>query len=81
MFASRVVRFASQNEEKTLIDTARYAAESLFKRPQAQEGSNAQKLRDFRSRQILRKREVKLAELQQRLEKRAVDPAVTSFFR
>lgn len=64
-----------------MIDTARHAAEGLFKRPDAGEGSNAAKLRDFRSRQILRKREIKLAELQQRLEKRAADPAVTLFFR
>jgi hypothetical protein len=64
-----------------MINTASHAAEGLFKRPDAEEGSNAAKLQDLRSRQILRKRETKLAEMQQRLEKRIVAVGRTSFFR
>ncbi|KGD86203.1 MULTISPECIES: hypothetical protein [Rhizobium/Agrobacterium group] len=65
-----------------MIKTTRHAAEGLFKRPDPAEGSDAAKLQDFRSRQVLRKRETKLAEMQQRLEKRATDTVgLTSFFR
>lgn len=56
-----------------MINTTRHAAEALFKRSDAEEGSDAAKLRVFRSRQALRKRETKLTEMQQRLEKRAAD--------
>ncbi|TCV70000.1 hypothetical protein EDE05_11115 [Neorhizobium sp. R1-B] len=65
-----------------MINTASHAAAGLFKRPDAEEGSNAAKLQDLRSRQILRKRETKLAEMQQRLEKRVVGAVrLPSFFR
>ena len=57
-----------------MINSARHAAEALFNCSNAEEGSDAAKLRAFRSREALRKRETKLAEMQQRLEKRAADP-------
>ncbi|WP_105384557.1 hypothetical protein [Neorhizobium alkalisoli] len=64
-----------------MIDTVSHAAEGLFKRPDAKEGSNAAKLQDLRSRQILRRRETKLTEMQQRLEKRVASVGLTSLFR
>lgn len=62
-------------EDAIMINTTRHAAEGLFKRSDPEVGSAAAKLRDFRSRQVLRKREMKLAEMQQRLKKRAADTA------
>ncbi|TCU15143.1 hypothetical protein [Rhizobium sullae] len=52
-----------------MIDTTRHAAESLFRRT-APEGSNAAKLQDVRTRQILRMRERRPVEMQQRVENR-----------
>ncbi|WEX88023.1 hypothetical protein PZN02_000473 [Sinorhizobium garamanticum] len=52
-----------------MMNTARLAAENLF-RPAAPEGSNATKLQKIRARQILRMRERRPVERQQRLEKR-----------
>ncbi|MGK6315558.1 hypothetical protein [Neorhizobium sp. DT-125] len=64
-----------------MINTARHTAEGLFKRPDVEDGSNAAKLRDFRSRQILRTREMKLTEMRQRLDKRADPAAPPALFR
>ncbi|MGR9170625.1 MULTISPECIES: hypothetical protein [Rhizobium] len=65
-----------------MINITRHAAEGLFKRSGPENGSDAAKLRDFRSRQALRKREMKLAEMQQRLERRVAGTvAPASFFR
>ncbi|TCU29035.1 hypothetical protein EV130_102215 [Rhizobium azibense] len=52
-----------------MIDTTRHTAQSLFQRV-APEGSNAAKLQDIRARQILRMRELRPVERQQRLENR-----------
>lgn len=72
----------SRTEDTIMINITRHAAEGLFKRSDPAEGSDAAKLRDFRSRQVLRKREMKLAEMQQRLEKRSADTVgLTPFFR
>ena len=52
-----------------MMNTARHTAESLF-RPAAPEGSNAEKLKKIRAREVLRMRERGPAERQRRLEKR-----------
>lgn len=52
-----------------MINTARHAAESLF-RPAAPEDSNATKLQKIRAQQVLRERERRPVERQQRLDKR-----------
>ncbi len=54
-----------------MIDTVRHAAQNLFRKPDAEEGSNAAKLQELRHRQALRSREIKLAQKQERLQKRA----------
>lgn len=46
------------------------SAKSFFKKAKAAPGSDAAKLEDIRSRQILRRREARPAEIQQRLAKR-----------
>jgi predicted component of type VI protein secretion system len=55
----------------SMIDTVRHAAQNLFRKPDAEEGSNAAKLQEFRQRQALRSRELKLAQKQERLQRRA----------
>jgi hypothetical protein len=54
-----------------MIDTVRHAAQNLFQKPNAEEGSNAAKLQEVRNRQALRSRELKLAQKAERLQKRA----------
>lgn len=44
------------------IDVTRHAAESLFRSPDADTGSNAEKLLNLRKRLQLRKRELRLTE-------------------
>lgn len=55
-----------------MISRTLHAAESLFKRTDAEHGSDAAKLQDIRSRLALRKRETRMAERQHRLERRVV---------
>ncbi|MBB4278896.1 hypothetical protein [Rhizobium mongolense] len=62
-----------------MIDTTRHTAESLFRRP-APEGSNAAKLQDIRARQILRMRERRPVERQQRLENRTRSANLLTLF-
>ncbi|MBX4957564.1 MULTISPECIES: hypothetical protein [Rhizobium] len=65
-----------------MTNTTRHAAESMFKRSKPEQGSDAAKLQDFLSRQALRRRATKLAEMQQRLEKRTAGTVgLASFFR
>lgn len=64
-----------------MINKTLHAAESLFKRTGAEQGSDAAKLQDFRARQVLRLRETKLAEMKQRLEKRNSSPCSYVFAR
>ena len=52
-----------------MIDTPRLAAENLFRRA-TPEGSNAAKLQEIRTRQVVRMRRLKPLERQQRIEKR-----------
>ena len=58
-----------------------HTAESLFKRPSADQGSDAAKLQVFRSRQALRMREAKVSERHQRLEKRIEKGGSAMFIR
>lgn len=58
-------------------DTPRHAAENLFLPPDAEKGSNAEKLRKLRSRLQLRKRELRLVERQARQDKRAGRPSLS----
>jgi ElaB/YqjD/DUF883 family membrane-anchored ribosome-binding protein len=69
------------NEDTTMINKTLHAAESLFKRTGAEQGSDAAKLQEFRARQVLRKRETKLTEIKQRLEKRNSGPCSSVFAR
>ncbi|MCX8999606.1 hypothetical protein NOF55_21095 [Rhizobiaceae bacterium BDR2-2] len=50
--------------------TPRRAVEDLFRVPDADRGSNAEKLQNLRKRLQLRKRELRVEERQQRLDKR-----------
>lgn len=61
-----------------MIDITRHSAESLFRRPAA-EGSNAAKLEEVRARQVLKSRERKPAERQERLQRRTETPGSTVF--
>ena len=65
-----------------MITTNQYAAKALFARPRPEAGSNAAHLQAFREKRALQREETRLAEKQQRLEKRRTDPTGTpSFFR
>jgi hypothetical protein len=57
-----------------MTDTLRHAAQNLFRKPDAEEGSNAAKLQEIRNRQALRSRELKLAQKEERLQRRAAQP-------
>lgn len=57
-------------EDANMTQTIRNAAENLFRRPKAGDDSNAARLEDVRNRQALRRREQKLAEKQERLDRR-----------
>ncbi|TWF48070.1 hypothetical protein FHW37_109133 [Neorhizobium alkalisoli] len=52
-------------------------AKNMFRRPDAEPGSDAAKLQAVRDRQILRQRERKLAERHERNQKRANHPLAT----
>jgi hypothetical protein len=55
-----------------MITRTTNAAENLFKQPVAEQGSNAAKLHDIRSRLALRDRETRAADRTYRLERRVV---------
>lgn len=61
-----------------MIQTARTAAENLFKRPVADKASDAGKLQEFRSTQLLRKQEIRRDELSERLQKRRHENAAAA---
>ncbi|RWX79157.1 hypothetical protein EPK99_11365 [Neorhizobium lilium] len=63
-----------------MVQTARSAAEDLFKRPDPDKASDAGKLQDFRSGQSLRKQEARRDELQERLEKRRTGASPSAVF-
>lgn len=65
-----------------MLPTNHHTVKTLFARPSPEAGSNAARLQEFHNRRALQREEARLADKQQRLEKRRTNPSSTpSFFR
>ena len=65
-----------------MLLTNQHTAKTLFARPRPEVVSNAAHLQAFQEKRALQREETRLAEKQQRLEKRKTNPSSTpSFFR